>query len=110
MVIAVRRRRRDVAILQALGSTTGKVTAIGVWQGVTIGVAGLLLGVPLGVVAGRWLWTWLANEFGTLAQPVVPLGGVLGLVVAVLALAAVAGYLPIRRGLRHRPAEVLRSE
>ena len=35
----------------------GKVTAIGVWQGVTIGVAGLLLGVPLGVVAGRWLWT-----------------------------------------------------
>ncbi len=110
MVIAVRRRRRDVAILQALGSTRGKVTAIGVWQGVTIGVAGLLVGVPFGIVAGRWLWTWLANQFGTLAQPVVPLGGVVVLVVAVLTLAALAGLVPIRRGLRHRPAEVLRSE
>ena len=110
MVVAVRRRRRDVAILQALGSTAGTVTAIGIWQGVTIGLAGLVPGVPLGVVAGRWLWTWLANEFGTLAEPVVPLGGVLWLVVAVLALAAVAGFVPIRRGLRHRPGQVLRSE
>jgi len=99
-----------VAILQALGSTAGTVTAIGIWQGVTIGLAGLVPGVPLGVVAGRWLWTWLANEFGTLAEPVVPLGGVLWLVVAVLALAAVAGFVPIRRGLRHRPGQVLRSE
>lgn len=110
MVVAVRRRRRDVAILQALGSTHGEVTAIGMWQGATIGGTALLFGVPLGIVVGRWFWTLLANEFGTLAEPVVPLLGVGLLIVTVMALAAAAGVVPIRRGLRHLPADVLRSE
>ena len=86
------------------------MTAIGAWQGLTIGTAGLLFGVPLGIVAGRWSWTLLANGFGTLAEPVVPLYGITLLVTAVLVLAAVAGVIPIRRGLRHHPGEVLRSE
>ncbi len=110
MVVAVRRRRRDVAILQALGSTSRSVTAIGMWQGTTIGVAALAFGVPFGIVVGRWVWILLANAFGTLAEPVVPVTGVAAMVVAVLVLAAVAGLVPIRRGLRHHPAEALRSE
>jgi ABC-type lipoprotein release transport system permease subunit len=110
MVIAVRRRRRDIAILQSLGSTRGNVTAVGVWQGVTIGVVALLLGIPIGVVLGRWLWVRLANGFGTLAEPVVPLPGVAALVVVVLVLAAISGLVPIRAGLRYQPAKVLRDE
>ncbi len=110
MVIAVRRRRRDIAILQSLGSTRGNVTAVGVWQGATIGVTALLFGVPFGVVIGRWFWSRLANGFGTLAEPVVPLPALLGLVAVVLLLAAVSGLVPIRAGLRHRPATVLHSE
>ena len=110
MVIAVRHRRRDIAILQSLGSTRGNVTAVGVWQGVTIGVTALLFGVPLGVATGRWFWSRVANGFGTLAEPVVPLPGVVALVGLVLLLAAIAGLLPIRAGLRHRPATVLHSE
>lgn len=110
MVIAVRRRRRDIAILQSLGSTRGNVTAVGVWQGVTIGVTALLFGVPLGVVIGRWFWSRLANGFGTLAEPVVPLPGLVVLVVVVLLLAALSGLVPIWAGLRHQPAKVLHSE
>ena len=110
MVVAVRRRRRDLAILQAIGTTTGGVTAVGVWQGVTIGVAGMLIGVPLGIIAGRWFWILLANRFGTLAEPVVPLTPMVLLVVGVLALAAVVGAVPVRRGLRDHPAAVLSSE
>ena len=110
MVVAVRRRRRDIAILQSLGSTRGDVTAVGVWQGVTIGVTSLLFGVPIGVVIGRWFWTRLANGFGTLAEPVVPLPGVITMVVVVLLLAALSGLAPIRAGLRHQPATVLHSE
>jgi ABC-type lipoprotein release transport system permease subunit len=110
MIVAVRRRRRDIAVLQALGATRGEVTAIGVWQGITIGLAALCLGLPLGIVIGRWIWTLLANAFGTLAEPIVPLAGMAGLAVGVLALTALAGVVPIRRGLRTRPAQVLRSE
>lgn len=110
MVIAVRRRRRDIAILQSLGSTRGNVTTVGVWQGVTIGVTALLFGVPLGVATGRWFWSRLANGFGTLAEPVVPLPALFALIALVLLLAAISGFVPIRAGLRHRPATVLRSE
>ena len=110
MIVAVRRRRRDIAVLQALGSTSGELTAVGVSQGVTIGLAALLFGLPLGIVIGRWLWVLLANAFGTLAEPVVPVAGLLALAAGVIALTAAAGVVPIRRGLRIRPAEVLRSE
>jgi predicted lysophospholipase L1 biosynthesis ABC-type transport system permease subunit len=110
MLVAVRRRRHDLAIMQSMGSTNGGVTTVGVVQGLTIGLVGLLIGVPAGVVAGRWLWIALADAFGTLAEPVVPPLPVTALVLAVLALAAVSGALPVRVGLRHRPAEVLRSE
>jgi hypothetical protein len=70
----------------------------------------LAFGVPFGIVVGRWMWTLLASAFGTLAEPVVPIASVTASIVAVLLLAAVSGLVPIRRGLRHRPAEVLRSE
>jgi hypothetical protein len=110
MVIAVRRRRRDIAILQSLGSTRGNVTAVGVWQGVTIGVTAVLFGVPLGVATGRWFWSRLANGFGTLADPSVPIPGLLALIALVPLLAALSGLVPIRAGLRHQPARVLRDE
>jgi hypothetical protein len=110
MVIAVRRRRRDLAVMQTMGSTNGGVIAVGISQGLTIGIVGLLVGLPLGIVAGRVSWIALADAFGTLAEPVVPPVPVMVLALAVLALAALAGALPVHFGLRHHPAEVLRSE
>jgi len=110
MVVAVRRRRRDIAILQTLGSTTGDVVTMGVWQGITIGTASLLFGIPLGIVGGRWLWTVLADKFGTLAEPVVPMNAMVAVGLVVMVLAATTGMIPVRRGLRHRPATVLRTE
>jgi len=70
----------------------------------------LLVGVPLGVVLGRWAWTALADNLGTVAEPIVP---VLALVVAVplvVAIANAAAYVPGRIAARLRPATVLRSE
>ncbi len=38
-------RRREIAVLQALGATPVKIMAIFTWQGIIIGLAGALLGV-----------------------------------------------------------------
>ena len=76
----------------------------------TIGVAALVFGLPPGIVTGRWAWILLANGFGTLADPVVPAVGFVALAVGVLVRTSAAGVVPLRRGLRLRPAEVLRSE
>jgi len=110
MVVAVRTRRRDLAVIQGLGATAGQVRWIGVWQGVTVGSAALVLGIPIGLIAGRWFWVILAEAFGTIAEPVVPLPALLVLVPSVLVLAAALGVLPVQRGLRKTPAEVFSGE
>ena len=43
-------RRREIAVLQALGATPAKIMAIFTWQGVIIGLAGALLGVVLALL------------------------------------------------------------
>ncbi len=110
MVVAVRRRRRDIAVLQALGSTTGELSAVGVWQGLTIGVRSVVVRPSTWVIVGRWIWILLANGFGTLAEPVVPAAGLLALASGVLVLTAACWCGADSPRAAVRPAEVLRSE
>ena len=43
-------RRREIAVLQALGATPARIMAIFTWQGVIIGFVGALLGVALALL------------------------------------------------------------
>lgn len=43
-------RRREIAVLQALGATPSKIMAIFTWQGLIIGVVGAVLGVALALL------------------------------------------------------------
>ena len=43
-------RKREIAVLQALGATPGKIMGIFAWQGVIIGVAGAICGVILALL------------------------------------------------------------
>ena len=43
-------RRREIAVMQALGATPWKIMRIFVWQGIIIGFFGALLGVGLGLL------------------------------------------------------------
>ena len=54
IVLSGRRRRRDFAILKALGMFRRQVSAITAWQASTLTGLALLAGLPLGIAAGRW--------------------------------------------------------
>ena len=70
----------------------------------------LVIGVPLGIIGGRWAWGLLADDLGTLSEPRVPiLAIVIGIPVVLLLCNAVA-YVPGRIAARMKPAAVLRSE
>lgn len=43
-------RKREIAVLQALGATPGKIMGIFAWQGVIIGLAGSVLGILLALL------------------------------------------------------------
>lgn len=107
---AVRRRRRDLALLKTLGFTRRQVTGSVAWQATTFAALALLFGVPIGVVVGRWVWTALADNLGTVAQPIVPLLALVVSAPVVLLIANVAAFVPGRIAARLRPATVLRSE
>lgn len=110
LATAVRRRRRDLAVLEVLGASRRSLRSVGVFQALTVAVIAVAVGVPLGVVFGRAAWTALAEAYGTAAEPVVPLGALALVAAVVVALAAAAGWLPAARALRRSPADILRTE
>jgi hypothetical protein len=65
-------RRRDLFVLRALGAARRQVAATLVWQGIWL-YAVALLGLPLGVAAGRLVWQEVARRIGTPAPSEIPL-------------------------------------
>ena len=110
LATTVRRRRRDFAVLRALGITRWGARAILNLQGTAIALTGLLVGIPLGVAAGRLGWRLVSERVPL--RYVGPVALVALLVVVPVAIAAVnaLAVLPGRAAARLRPAEVLRAE
>ena len=106
----VGRRRRDLSILKSLGFTRRQVSATVVWQSSLIVGIGLLLGVPLGVALGRWLWIVFARQLPVLGRPSVPVLLLAGLAGALVVLANLVAAGPAREAGRTPVASVLRSE
>jgi putative ABC transport system permease protein len=62
LAASVRRRRRDLALLKALGFTQRQLAAAVAWQATVTAVIGAIVGIPLGVVSGRQLWILFAHK------------------------------------------------
>jgi ABC-type lipoprotein release transport system permease subunit len=110
LVTSVRRRRRDLAILKTLGFVRRQVSATVAWQATTVVVIALAVGLPLGIAAGRWTWTFFADQLGVVPEPVIALVSVLLAIPAVIVAGNLMAAVPGRLAARTRPAEILRSE
>ena len=110
LVTSIRRRRRDLAILKTLGFASQQVRSTVVWQATTLSVVALLVGIPTGVAAGRWIWIVFARQLGISPRPAIPGVTLLILVAATLFVCNLVAVFPARAAARVRPALVLRSE
>jgi predicted lysophospholipase L1 biosynthesis ABC-type transport system permease subunit len=110
LLTGVRRRRRDLAVLKTLGLTRRQVQAVVAWNATALAVAALLIGVPLGIVAGRWAWAVFADAAGVAASATIDVPLVLLVIPATVVLANVIAAWPGRAAARLRPAVVLRTE
>jgi ABC-type lipoprotein release transport system permease subunit len=110
LVTSIRRRRRDLAILKTLGLVPGQVAATVAWQATTLSVVAVVVGVPLGVAAGRSVWLLFAHQLGIEPEPVYPLLALAVLAVGTLTVANLVAALPARWAGRTSAAVVLRSE
>jgi ABC-type antimicrobial peptide transport system permease subunit len=110
LVASVHRRRRDLALLRTLGFTRRQLTATVAWQASVAGAVGVIVGVPIGVVTGRWLWTLFARDIFAVPEPTVPVAPVIIVAFAAMALANIVAALPGRNAAQTSTAQVLRGE
>ena len=110
LITSVRRRRRDFAILRALGFTRGQVRRTAAWQAATLTAAALAIGIPAGAVCGRAAWLIFARHLGIVPAPDIPLPWFAVLIPIALGLAVAIAALPGESAARAKPAHLLRSE
>jgi putative ABC transport system permease protein len=114
MLLQVRERSRDIAILKAVGMSPRQLLTMVMTSSAVLGLIGGLIAMPLGVRTYHGLMTELAHQIGNRPPPfafdvlhpttLYPLG-VMG-----LAIALAGAVLPARRAARSRTAAILRSE
>ena len=110
LVTTVRRRRHDLAIMRSFGFTARQSRVAIAWQATLLAIAGVIIGVPLGIVAGRTIWRWLANDYPVVYVPPIELVAVLLVIPAALLVVNAIAVGPGRAAARIRPAEALRVE
>ena len=101
---AVARRTSEIGLRMALGADRGKVVQMVMRGAFTQVGLGLLIGIPVALLGGRYMADQLYG-----VKPYDPVS--LGIAVVVLmAAAAVAGFIPARRAASIEPVEALRTE
>lgn len=110
LVVSTRRRRLELGVLRALGLRGAQVQRAVTVQALALTGAGLVVGIPVGIVAGRFLWRSLVAQMGAAAQTSVPLP-LLALIVPVAAAVTLCmAWWPARYARRGSPASSLRTE
>jgi hypothetical protein len=103
MAYSVNLRRREIGVRMALGAGEGSMVALVMWQGIALVGAGLGLGLLGSLLLGRALSGLL---YGLSPADPVSLGGAAAVLLAVGALAC---YLPAREASRVDPLVALRE-
>lgn len=109
VVSLVRRRRRDLALLKTLGFTRRQLGECIAWQSSATVLTGLVVGIPLGVILGRWLWDEFARQIYAVPFATIPTPSILVLAVSALFVANVIAYFP-GRSAAHVAAASLRGD
>lgn len=124
LIMMVKDKTRDIAILRTIGAGRGAVMRIFLMCGASVGIVGTVAGTVLGVVFCRNIDTikdWLQSLTGTnLFNPevyyleqlpaVLDWGEVVRVIVMALALSLLATLYPSWRAARTDPVEALRHE
>ena len=108
ITMSIIERTREIGILRCIGARARDVRRIFTSEGMTLALAGWLLGIPLGYALDRLL-VWLVKEVANINVPVAfPMWNLLIALVGTIALGLLVLLLPLRRAIRLRPGDALR--
>jgi putative ABC transport system permease protein len=110
LVLSAARRRPEMGLLKALGFVRRQVAFAVSWQAATVALAGVVVGVPAGLVAGRLIWRVFAASLGVVPVPVVVAWVIVAVAAGTLIAATALAAGPAWSAARSRPAGLLRTE
>ena len=96
--------------MKTLGFTQRQLVAAVAWQASVAAVIGIVIGVPLGIVVGRWLWSLFARQIYAVPQPSVPILSVVLVALGALVLANIVAAWPGLVAARTPTALLLRAD
>jgi predicted permease len=105
VALSVRQRHREIGVRVALGARPRQVIRLFFMSGVRLSALGVILGLPLSVVA----LNLIATSFADVVPLNMPLVGV-AIAVVVIAVAALASWIPARRAARVDPLVAIRFD
>ncbi|WFE62910.1 ABC transporter permease [Micromonospora sp. WMMD714] len=107
--LAVRHRRRDLALLRAVAATPGQVARLVLAEVGLLSLLSVVIGVPVGWLASRWLHQELVDR--AFIPDTFPVRGggwaAVAVAVATVTVAVGAALIAARRTVRIRPTEAL---
>ena len=108
ITMSVLERTREIGVLRCIGARAREIRRIFAAEGLTVSLAGWLLGIPVGYGLAR-MFSWLMLEvigidFGFTFPPLNLLIALVGTVL----LALVIMRIPLRRAVRFKPGEAIR--
>ena len=106
LATSVRARRRDLAILRALGSNSRQLRAVVHWQASLVALTITTAGIPLGIVLGRWIITLLTDALGIVPGALVPIPVVAAFAIVPLLVANGLALFPARTASHTRLAQL----
>jgi ABC-type lipoprotein release transport system permease subunit len=109
LVVTLSRSRHELAIVRAVGFDRRLVRRTSRWAGFAQAAAALVVGVPLGIVAGRYAWHLYARSLGVAEVEHVPAVELAALVAGTIAFSVGVASLAGRWVSRRSPGAVLRA-
>ncbi|MBF0752380.1 MULTISPECIES: lipoprotein-releasing ABC transporter permease subunit LolE [unclassified Pasteurella] len=123
LMMAVKDRQGDIAIMRTLGANNGFIKRIFIWYGLQAGMKGCLIGIVLGVILALNLTSLIQGLEYLLGKKLLSDGiyfvdflpselrwqDVLLVLVAALVLSLLASFYPASRAAKLQPARVLSS-
>jgi hypothetical protein len=110
LVTSVRAQRHPLAVVKALGWSRAQVGRSIFWHASFLALPAILIGVPAGVVLGRWGWGMVAHSLGVPSVPIIPILVLLVIAAVALVAANLLAVWPSWRAAHISAVDALRTE
>ena len=110
LLVSINGRRRDLAVLRALGADGGWIGRAVHSQATVLTIVPLAVGIPLGLLAASVIFRAFVDRIGALPDPVIPGLLIVSLCAALVLIANVVCVLPARQARVASTSSLLHAE